>query len=558
MSVYPTGVPWNILIYAIGYLLILSRKWGINIQTKPREATMIDKNEFFREATLRICGNLEIEKALWATFAYIRDFIPMERILINIYWHDLKTATAIAKADISGGQAISTMVPPCAHRMLEDLRRNPDKAPLVWRADRIDNHPITSSLFPIYGNQDAAVMSLHPRIDGKTFGNVIVCNKLGEEYSDRHVELFSLLNEPFAIALSNYVRYKEVTRLRDMLADDNRYLQEELWQHVGEEIVGANFGLKHVMDLVHQVAHLSNTVLLLGETGTGKEVIATAIHNFSPRKGGPFIKVNCGAIPETLLDSELFGHEKGAFTGALAQKRGRFERAHKGTIFLDEIGELTSGAQVRLLRVLQEKTIERVGGTEAVEVDVRVIAATHRDLDAMLAEGTFREDLYFRLKVFPIIIPPLRDRLGDIPTLVQHFMQSKAREIGLQQIPTIIPEAIARLLNYKWPGNVRELQNAVERALIISNGAPLTFDEFGEIAERRVIPHRLVVNEDTIAPLDQVLFRHITRALEATHGQVGGKNGAAKLLRMHPSTLRKKMRKLSIPFGRKTHLQKGQ
>ena len=215
----------------------------------------------------------------------------------------------------------------------------------------------------------------------------------------------------------------------------------------------------------------------MGETGVGKEVIANAIHNLSLRSNGPFIRVNCGAIPPTLMDSELFGHEKGAFTGALFQKRGRFERADGGTIFLDEIGELPLEAQVRLLRVLQEKEIERVGGTETIQVDIRVIAATHRNLDQMLAEGRFREDIYFRLRVFPIAIPPLRLRPEDIPVLVQHFIQKKCREMKTVKIPSLAPGALDRLMLYNWPGNVRELENAVERELIVNKGSLLSFDD---------------------------------------------------------------------------------
>ena len=215
-----------------------------------------------------------------------------------------------------------------------------------------------------------------------------------------------------------------------MLADDNRYLYDELRSVSGDEIIGSDFGLKTVMEMVRQVAPLDSPVLLLGETGTGKEVIANAIHYSSPRKDGPFIKVNCGAIPETLLDSELFGHEKGAFTGAISQKRGRFERADKGTIFLDEIGELPLQAQVRLLSVLQTREIERVGGTSPIPVDIRIISATHRDLEEMIASRRFREDLWFRLNVFPITIPPLRQRREDIPALLHHLMERKSRELS--------------------------------------------------------------------------------------------------------------------------------
>jgi len=299
---------------------------------------------------------------------------------------------------------------------------------------------------------------------------------------------------------------------------------------------------------VHQVAGLDSPVLLLGETGVGKELVAGAIHGLSPRRRGPFIKVNCGAIAGPLMDSELFGHEKGAFTGAVASQRGRFERAHGGTIFLDEIGELSLDAQVRLLRVLQEKEIERVGGSETIKLDIRVLAATHRHLEQLMAEGRLREDLYFRLKVFPVAIPPLRQRKEDIPALVQHFVAKKALEMKLGAIPRLAPGAIDRLLAYPWPGNIRELENAVERALILNHDAPLTFSEIDLSPICTDLPAQAVLQD--LAPLDAVVAAHIRRALSVARGRVHGDQGAAKLLGLHPSTLRHRMRRLGIAFGR--------
>ena len=513
---------------------------------------MVDEKDFFREATLRICGSLEIEKALWDCFMYTRDYIPADIMLIIVYYPGVGVMEIIAKADVDGGEltSIKTTVPADARRQIEELIKNPHQFPRALTADRVGNHPIMGPLCAIIGHPDAAFMAVGPKPEWNLFAGVFIGNHAGEKYSEEHVRLFTLLNETFAIAISNYMRYREVLRLKEILADDNRYLQDELRQQAGDEIVGANFGLKQVMEMVGQVAPLTSPILLLGETGAGKEVIATAIHNLSPRRSGPFIKVNCGAIPESLMDSELFGHEKGAFTGALFQKRGRFERAQGGTIFLDEIGELTPGAQIRILRVIQEKEIERVGGTEILPVDIRVIAATHRNLEAMLTEGKFREDLYFRLRVFPIVIPPLRDRRADIPALVQHFMMKKAREMGLVEVPTLAPGAIDQLMHYSWPGNVRELQNAIERALILSNEKPLAFDELGEPA-KGMAPPVLQTDGKAIEPFDQAISRYISQTLEATGGRVGGEKGAAKLLNMNPSTLRTKMRKLGIPFGRK-------
>ncbi|MBA3036021.1 MAG: AAA family ATPase, partial [Desulfobacterium sp.] len=318
----------------------------------------------------------------------------------------------------------------------------------------------------------------------------------------------------------------------------------------GDEIIGAESGLKNVMDMVHQVAPRDNPVLLLGETGVGKEVIANAIHYSSPRKDGPFIKVNSGAIPEGLIDSELFGHEKGAFTGALNQKRGRFERAHGGTIFLDEIGDLPMQAQSRLLRVIQQKELERVGGTKTIQVDTRIIAATHRNLEQMVAKNKFREDLWYRLSIFPIIIPPLRQRKSDIPELVEHFLKRKSRELNLHGIPPIVPGAIDRLIDYQWKGNVRELENMVERALIQYNGGFLNFGHFivSQVQDTPILSS----TDGRMLTLCEVNVRHIQKALEATHGKINGPEGAARILGIHPSTLRCKMDKLGIKYGKKT------
>jgi len=263
------------------------------------------------------------------------------------------------------------------------------------------------------------------------------------------------------------------------------------------------------------------------------------------------VKVNCGAIPETLLDSELFGHEKGAFTGALAQKRGRFERAHQGTIFLDEIGELPLPAQIRMLRVLQYKELERVGGTHPISVDIRLIAATNRDLEDMVKGKQFREDLWFRLNVFPIRIPSLRERRQDIPALVHHFVKRKSHELKLPNPPALAKGAIDPLMAYDWPGNVRELENLVERALILSQGSPMTFDDLSKDKEK-TIGSSTAEQEGKPLNLDAVVSEHIREVLEMAKGRVHGKGGAAELLGMNPSTLRYRMNQLGIPYGRKS------
>ncbi|MBE9574080.1 MAG: sigma-54-dependent Fis family transcriptional regulator, partial [Proteobacteria bacterium] len=434
----------------------------------------VDEEEFFREATLRICGSLDVETFLYESFMYLRGFIPADSVYLTHYYPDKGEQLALATASTESGSLlnVSVSVPPEARKFLGIPG---SQSQVVERAEGYA--PARPWISKGLLDKDSSLLSIRLIVGTDIVGAVIFLAQGSGRFSQEHAGLISLLREPFAIAMSNSLRYKELLELKELLAEDNRFLHSELRQIAGEEIIGADFGLRGVMEMVRQVAPLSSPVLLSGETGTGKEVIAGAVHNLSPRKDGPFITVNCGAIPENLMDSELFGHEKGAFTGAISRKRGRFERAHGGTIFLDEVGELQLEAQVRLLRVLQEKEIERVGGTEPIKVDIRVIAATNSDLEVMIRDRKFREDLYFRLKVFPIAIPPLRDRKGDISSLVQHFMQKKSREMGLVDMPTLEPGALARLMAYPWPGNVRELENAVERALILSRGEPLAFGD---------------------------------------------------------------------------------
>ena len=341
---------------------------------------------------------------------------------------------------------------------------------------RIQDDRATSevrSYFPKAPESSLLIMRLI--LDGRRQGALILRAEGENQYTAEHGELMSELNDPFAIALNNALTHHELNKLKDTLDDDNRFLRLELGQRTGQEIIGADFGLSSVMELVSRVATLGSPVVLLGETGVGKELIANAIHKASNRRDNPLVTINCGTIPPTLIESELFGHEKGAFTGAVAQKRGRFERANTGTLFLDEIGELSPDAQVKLLRVLQSKEFERVGGTSAIRVDVRIIAATHRNIENMVKEGTFREDLWYRINVFPIIIPPLRQRKVDIPSLAHHFIEKKSREIGLYPTPPLAEGAMQQLLSYSWPGNVRELENVVERALILSRGNALSF-----------------------------------------------------------------------------------
>jgi formate hydrogenlyase transcriptional activator len=307
-----------------------------------------------------------------------------------------------------------------------------------------------------------------------------------------------------------------------------------------EDIVGKSSVLRRLLQMVETVAGGDSTVLLLGETGTGKELIARAIHGLSPRKNRPFIKLNCAAIPTGLLESELFGHERGSFTGAIAQKIGRLEVAHQGSLFLDEIGDIPLELQPKLLRVLQEREFERLGSTRTQKVDVRIVAATHRDLESMILEKQFRSDLYYRLNVFPIQVPPLRERPEDIPLLVQRFVQQAARRM-YKKIDTIPSETVDALIHYRWPGNIRELENVIERAVILSPGPVLRLSP-------RDLKSRITSgqNTDRHQTLEEVERNHIVRTLKETSWVLSGPSGAASRLGLNRSTLYFRMKKLGI------------
>jgi transcriptional regulator with GAF, ATPase, and Fis domain len=367
--------------------------------------------------------------------------------------------------------------------------------------------------------------------------------------------MLETLLEPFSVALENDRRIREMASLREAAEADRTSLLSRLGrQALGDTIVGEDSGLLAVMQRVELVSKSDVPVLIFGETGTGKELVARAIHARSSRHAGPFMRVNCGAIPTELIDSQLFGHEKGSFTGAADTRHGWFERADRGTLFLDEIGELPAAAQVRLLRVLQDGMFERVGGQQPITVDVRIVAATHRDLSAMVREGQFREDLWYRLAVFPMDLPPLRERRQDIPAIARHFAQRAAVRFGLTpQMPG--PECIELLLAYPWPGNVRELASVMDRAAILGDGHCLEVAKaLGVQSGPAPLPaptlHCPEPVPDAIVPLDDAIRAHIERGLEAAKGRIEGPQGAAQLLAINPHTLRARMRKLGIDWSK--------
>jgi formate hydrogenlyase transcriptional activator len=391
-------------------------------------------------------------------------------------------------------------------------------------------------------------------VRGKSIGTLNLGSQRPMEYGEAEAELLQEVANQLALAIENMREYEEIGRLKAQLERENVYLREEiLGDHNFEEIVGSSAAINAVLHTVDRVAPTDTTVLILGETGTGKELVARAIHSRSTRHNAPLVKVNCGAIAAGLIESELFGHVKGAFTGALERRTGRFELADRGTLFLDEVGELPLDMQVKLLRVLQEQEFEPVGSSRTVKVDVRVIAATNRNLEEEVAAGRFRADLFYRLNVLPISVPPLRERQADIPQLVMFFIQRHAKRIG-RTVEGVSRESMERLARYRWPGNVRELENVIERALVLSRSGVLDVGrDFLPAVPVEPPTATQVVPVPAGAPvpagsgtLEDIERAHIAATLERTGWVVEGPRGAARILDMHPNTLRSRMKKLGL------------
>lgn len=426
-----------------------------------------------------------------------------------------------------------------------------------WRQGERD--PLRELLEPPGADEALVAGPLLER--GEALG-VVLFHSLDNALLQRTALIAALL-EPLAVALSNDLRLHEIARLKEAVEAENQALRTRLQREdISDSVVGERTGLRQVMERVEQVARTDAPVLILGETGSGKEVVARAIHTRSQRAQGPFLRVNCGAIPSELVDSELFGHEKGSFTGAVNTRQGWFERADGGTLFLDELGELPAAAQVRLLRVLQDGSFERVGGQRSLHVDVRIVAATHRDMDTLVADGRFRQDLWYRVNVFPIRLPPLRERIEDIASLAAHFAQRAGRRLfGVDLVPADSDYELMRA--YNWPGNVRELASVIERAAILGEGKRLDIatalgvDRLAPSHGTGVVaaPQKLAAPAPSFTPpsamsLESAMADHIVAALQKCHGRIEGPYGAAKLLAINPHTLRSRMRKLGIEWGR--------
>jgi formate hydrogenlyase transcriptional activator len=376
------------------------------------------------------------------------------------------------------------------------------------------------------------------------------------DFTEDDLTFLGQVANQIALAVENALAYGQVSELKDKLTQENVYLESEIRSELYfEEIVGNSEPLRRVLQEIETVAPADSTVLIYGETGTGKELIARALHNLSSRKSNAFVKLNCAAIPTGLLESELFGHEKGAFTGAIMQRVGRFELANRGTIFLDEVGEIPLELQPKLLRVLQEREFERLGSTRTIRSDARLIAATNRDIKTMVEEQRFRSDLYYRLNVFPVRVPSLRERKEDIPLLVRHFVKEFTRR-NQRVIDTIPSETMQALIRYHWPGNIRELQNVIERAVIISRGSALNVALAELTPDGSSLPVPMVTSaksashESLQKMLDETERNQILRALENTNGLVAGPNGAAVRLGIKRSTLQLRMQRLGIRLSR--------
>ncbi|SEA30296.1 Transcriptional regulator containing GAF, AAA-type ATPase, and DNA-binding Fis domains [Desulfuromusa kysingii] len=508
-----------------------------------------DKDVFFKEITLRICSSLSSQTALLRVYNFLQDWMKLNEMYFVMLDPELRSLRTIAH--ILEGEIFPNASPILLSEELWNWVRGSSE-PIIMNPDR---YPVVNTLGPLVGlNPEKMTDLIIPlRIDGDRVGHLALRSYVPNSYTEEHLNLLSSVTQPFALALGNALAHEEALRLKDLIQDEKEFLQQEMTNEKREatsEFIKENVGLREINKQIQQVAPFANTILILGETGTGKEVIANAIHYSSPRKNGPYIKVNCGAIPDELIDNELFGHEKGAFTGATQAQRGRFERASGGTIFLDEIGDLPLHAQARLLRVLQNHEVVRVGGGSPIKIDIRVIAATHRDLDKMVEENLFRSDLLFRLNVFPILIPPLRQRKEDIPEMVKYLVARKQKELGITTVPVVEPEALEKLKDYSWPGNCRELENVIESELIRNRGEScMTFDALNCYKQ---LGQATCEISTPISPrshkLDDIISAHIQEVLERTKGQVHGEGGAAEILGINPSTLRSRIHKLGIRY----------
>jgi formate hydrogenlyase transcriptional activator len=503
------------------------------------------------DLTNRVVSNLDLRELLRAISASIRRVMQCDGVGVGL--PDSEKKLQLYALDFPGGKGI-------IHEGYERLDRAETAAEMVFRTGHALNLTAGQLSRDLAAAEEGAKAICHLPLLGRdrVLGVLSLGRREDLPFSQDEFEFLKQVASQVAIAIENALAYGKIGELKDRLAQEKLYLEDEIRTELNfEEIVGRSDALRRVLKEVETVAPTDSTVLIYGETGTGKELIARAVHNLSARRANAFVKLNCAAIPTGLLESELFGHERGAFTGAIAQRTGRFELANHGTVFLDEIGEIPLEMQPKLLRVLQEREFERLGSARTLHTDARLIAATNRDLEVMVDEQRFRPDLYYRLNVFPVRVPPLRERQEDIPLLVRHFVQQFSRRAN-RKIDTIPSETMNTLVRYHWPGNIRELQNVIERAVILSTGtalrAPLE-DEMKPQPLARAAAAASGESESAAAGnirgvLDNEERRRIVEALEQASWVVAGPNGAAARLGLKRSTLQSRMQKLGVRVSR--------
>ncbi len=487
-----------------------------------------------------LLANMDVRKLLTAISASLQEVVPLDCATLALF-EEGSDSMMVQFLSVNEKQ-------PARGDVRVPLTSSPSgRAFLTREPVRIDH--LERSEFSLKGLQHLTSLGMQsgcwvPLVHrGHAIGALAVVSRIEGAYGERETEMLVQVADQVAMAVSNAMVFRQITDLRDRLSQEKQYLEDEInIENRFEDIVGESGGLRNVLKQIETVAPTDATVLIEGETGTGKELLARAIHRLSARRNRTFVKVNCAAIPAGLLESELFGHEKGAFTGAIARKIGRLELAHEGTLFLDEVGELPLDLQPKLLRAIQEREIERLGSTRSIPISIRLVAATNRDLGQMVAEKQFRSDLYYRLKVFPVFAPPLRDRASDIPVLVRHFVSSHSRRMG-KNIESIPDETLRALCRWPWPGNIRELENFLERAVILTRG-PVLYVPLAEL-ETKVAEEEAEL-EDRNPTLYAAEREHILRVLREAKGQIGGSDGAAERLGLKRTTLNSKLKKLRI------------
>jgi formate hydrogenlyase transcriptional activator len=499
-----------------------------------------DRLRLLLEVNNHVISHLEMHELFKAASVSIRKFIQNDVTAFWLFEGDLKRIECVIVDSAPGSPDLTQVsVGEFTDSQVEQMR---SRTPRLYLEEDLQKLPLEArEQIKCRGIKTLLACSLIS--ERGPIGDLTVGSRRARAFSQEDCDLVMQLSTQLSLVLDNALAYGRVDALRRKLEDERLYLESEIGsEHNFGDIVGNTGTLRAVLDQIKIAAPTSSTILLHGETGTGKELFARAIHQLSPRRDRTFVKLNCAAIPSGLIESELFGHEKGAFTGALMQKRGRFEVAHQGTLFLDEIGDISLDLQPKLLRALQEQEFERLGSTKTIHVDVRVVAATHRDLAAMIREGRFREDLFYRLNVFPVEIPPLRERREDIPLLVHFFVSRHSRDMR-KNIKSIPKSAMQALTNADWPGNVRELENFVERAVILTQGEEL-YVPVAQLKKPSASPRR--DSNEGVRSFRDSEREAIIDALKASSGKISGPGGAAGILGLNRTTLQNKMNKLGI------------